>query len=258
MLHGTSTTLQAKSDGAGRLPEIQLNVLLVDDDPKFRRYMRKGLEESGLTVETVDSAEEADRMLLERGLGSFDLLLLDVMLPQSSGWDLLLTLRRRSDPTPVIFVTARGAVEERVKGLRLGADDYVIKPFEFSELLARIEAVDRRREAASLLTVGALTLDLEHRTVTCRGVRIEMSPREFELLLTLARARGRVLTRGELLKQVWGIDFDPGTNVVNVQVARLRRRLEAWAPDAIRTVVGEGYVLGQVESEAGSAPPSES
>jgi len=257
MLHSTSTTLPATGDDAGKLPEIHLNVLLVDDDPKFRRYMRKGLEESGLRVETVDSGEEADRMLLERGPGAFDLLLLDVMLPQSSGWDLLLTLRRRSDPTPVIFVTARGAVEERVKGLRLGADDYVIKPFEFSELLARIEAVDRRREAASLLTVGALTLDLEHRTVTCRGVRIEMSPREFELLLTLARARGRVLTRGELLKQVWGIDFDPGTNVVNVQVARLRRRLEAWAPDAIRTVVGEGYVLGQVEAEtAGETGPT--
>lgn len=209
--------------------------------------MRKGLQESGLTVETVESAEEASRTLTEAGTGAFDLLLLDVMLPESTGWDLLEELRERGDPTPVIFVTARGAVEERVKGLRLGADDYVIKPFEFSELVARIEAVRRRHAAPSVLTVGPLNLDLERHAVTCRGVRIEMSPREFELLLTLVKARGRVLTRSELLKSVWGMEFDPGTNVVNVLIARLRRRLEAWLPDSIRTVVGEGYVLDVAE-----------
>jgi len=224
-----------------------MNLLLVDDDPKFRGYMRRGLEESGLSVETVESAEQASALLVQRA-GAFDLLLLDVMLPESSGWDLLEELRGRGDTTPVIFVTARGAVEERVKGLRLGADDYVIKPFEFSELLARIEAVRRRREAARVVAVGSLLLDLEHRVVNCRGMRIEMSPREFDLLLTLARAGGRVLTRAELLRQVWGMDFDPGTNVVNVLIARLRRRLEAWAPEAIRTVVGEGYVLDAADA----------
>jgi DNA-binding response OmpR family regulator len=154
----------------------------------------------------------------------------------------------------VIFVTARGAVEERVKGLRLGADDYVIKPFQFSELLARIEAVRRRRTAPTELKVGPLTVDLGRHAVTCRGVRIEMSPREFELLLTLARARGRVLSRAELLRSVWGMEFDPGTNVVNVLIARLRRRLEAWMPDAIRTVVGEGYVLVASEGRAETGP----
>ncbi len=146
-------------------------------------------------------------------------------------------------------MTARHAVEVRVKGLRRVADDYVIKPFEFSELLARIEAVQRRR-AATAIAVGDLRIDLERRLVECRGIRIEMSPREFELLHALARAKGRALTRAELLKDVWGMDFDPGTNVVNVLVARLRRRLDPWSPGLIRTVFGEGYVLDERSEQA--------
>ena len=230
----------------GASPDVTLppvNVLLVDDDPKFRTFMQKGLQESGLTVETAESGERAIELLEQRPARNFELLLLDVMLPKSSGWDVLERLRQRGDTTPVIFLTARSAVEERVKGLRLGADDYVIKPFEFSELLARIEAVRRRNTSLTHLVVGPLALDLERRTVECRGMRIEMSPREFDLLLTLARARGRVLSRSELLHVVWGMDFEPGTNVVNVVVARLRRRLEPWAPDLVETVVGEGYRL---------------
>lgn len=231
-----------------------LKLLLVDDDPKFRAYMQKGLEESGMSVQTAENGEEASRVLEERGPGAFDLLLLDVMLPKSSGWDVLQRLREHGDPTPVIFLTARSAVEERVKGLKLGADDYVIKPFEFSELLARIEAVRRRHDKSSVLHVGALRLDLERRMVECRAMRIEMSPREFELLLTLARAKGRVLTRDQLLRDVWGMEFDPGTNVVNVLIARLRRRLDAWAPGLIRTVIGEGYMLDP-ENLGPAGPP---
>jgi two-component system copper resistance phosphate regulon response regulator CusR len=229
-----------------------MKLLLVDDDPKFRTYMRKGLEESGMQVETAEDGEQATRVLESRGPGRFDLLLLDVMMPRSSGWQVLERLRRRGDPTPVIFLTARSGVDERVKGLQLGADDYVIKPFEFSELLARIEAVRRRHAKSAEIVLGDLRLDLERRAVECKGVRIEMSPREFELLLTLARVRGRVVSREELLHAVWGMDFDPGTNVVNVLVARLRRRLEAWAPKLIRTVVGAGYVLDP--EEAGRGP----
>lgn len=241
-------------------PPPPVNILLVDDDPKFRGFMQKGLQESGMHIETAESGEQALGLLEHRGPGAFDLLLLDVMLPKSTGWDVLERLRKKGDQTPVIFLTARSAVEERVKGLMLGADDYVIKPFEFSELLARIEAVRRRNEKPSALQVGALRLDLERRTVECRGVRIEMSPREFELLVTLARARGQVMTRGELLQKVWGMEFDPGTNVVNVLIARLRRRLDAWAPNLIRTVVGEGYVLDPEATNrplpGGSASPS--
>lgn len=214
-----------------------------------------------MQVETAESGERAAQLLEERGLGAFDLLLLDVMLPGSSGWDVLDGMRQSGDPTPVIFLTARSTVEERVKGLSLGADDYIIKPFEFSELLARIEAVRRRNTRPSVLAVGSLILDLERRVAECRGVRIEMSPREFDLLLVLARAKGRVLTRAELLEKVWGMSFDPGTNVVNVVVARLRRRLEGWAPQLIRTVVGEGYALDpdgaaprRPADDAGDAP----
>src|SRR5262245_21429229 len=130
--------------------------------------MQKGLEESGMRIETAASGEDAAELLERRGRGAFDLLLLDVMLPKSSGWDVLERLRKRGDPTPVIFLTARSAVEERVKGLMLGADDYVIKPFEFSELLARIEAVRRRHAKSTRLLVGDLSLDLERRVVECR------------------------------------------------------------------------------------------
>jgi two-component system copper resistance phosphate regulon response regulator CusR len=220
-----------------------VSLLLVDDDPKFRAFMQQGLEESGLRVETAASGEDALHLLAHREPGAFDLLLLDVMLPGSSGWSVLSELRARGDATPVIFLTARGEVSERVKGLRLGADDYVVKPFEFSELLARIEVVRRRNAHGSELVLGKFRLDFELRVAEIGGVRVEMSPREFELLVVLARARGHVLSRAELLQRVWGMDFDPGTNVVNVLVARLRRRLEPWIPDPIRTVAGEGYAL---------------
>jgi two-component system copper resistance phosphate regulon response regulator CusR len=226
-----------------------LKLLLVDDDPKFRRYMQRGLEESGLDCQVAEDGEQARRLL--EGGASFDLVLLDVMLPGSSGWEVLERLRAGGDRTPVIFLTARHSVEERVKGLRLGADDYVIKPFDFGELLARIEAVRRRRELPTELRIGPLQLDLERHVVECRGVRIEMSPREFDLLLCLARAQGRALTRSELLREVWGMDFDPGTNVVNVLVARLRRRLEPWAPGLIRTITGTGYALEAAATGAG-------
>ena len=205
-----------------------------------------------MTCRTTETGEEALRILAEAGPGAFDLVLLDVMLPGSAGWDVLQEMRERGDRTPVIFLTARHAVEERVKGLRQGADDYVIKPFEFSELLARMEAVRRRHLSSAPIYVESLIIQPERRSVECRGVRIEMSPREFDLLLALARAKDRSLSRAELLRVVWGMDFDPGTNVVNVLVARLRRRIEPWAPGLIRTVVGQGYALGGVVEDFGA------
>ena len=169
-----------------------------------------------------------------------------VMMPGPSGWDFLAGYREQNGETPVIFVTARHAVADRVKGLRLGADDYIIKPFEFAELLARIEAVVRRRSPSEIV-VGDLRLDLERRIVERAGARIEISPREFDLLLFMARSPGKVLSREELLREVWGIDFDPGTNVVNVQIARLRRKLAFHGPELINTVKGHGYVLAEPE-----------
>jgi two-component system copper resistance phosphate regulon response regulator CusR len=218
-----------------------MKLLLVDDDPKFRRILQAGFSESGIECTGAGGGDEARHEL--RTNGPFDLILLDLMMPQESGWTFYDALRASGDETPIVFLTARHAVEERVRGLRLGAEDYVMKPFEFSELLARIEVVVRRSQRETTLRVGDLVIDLQRRFVLRGDVRIEMSPREFDLLLVLARARGKTLSRGELLREVWGIDFEPGTNLVAVQVSRLRRRIEHGGPVLIHTVPGEGYAL---------------
>jgi len=221
-----------------------MRLLVVDDDPKFRQFMHQGLEVNGIASVVAGSAAEAESALEKEG--PFDLILLDVMMPGPSGWDFLEAHRNGGASTPVIFVTARHAVEDRVKGLRLGADDYIIKPFEFAELLARIEAVVRR-QSLSELVVGDLRIDLDRRLIERAGVRIEISPREFDLLQFMAREPGKVFSREELLREVWDIDFDPGTNVVNVQIARLRRKLAFHGPELIHTVKGSGYVLADSE-----------
>lgn len=218
-----------------------MRVLIVDDDPKFRATIHRGLDENGITCHEAGSVDEAEAVL-RSGLVP-DLILLDVMMPDRQGWELLTTIRDEEREVPVIFLTARHEVEERVRGLELGADDYVIKPFAFSELLARIQAVIRRRNTLPVLEVGDLRLDLAGRLVERGGKRIEMSAREFDFLRTLAEKPGVTHSRKELLSQVWGIEFDPGTNVVDVLVARLRRKLAPTGGSLIDTVVGEGYRL---------------
>lgn len=224
-----------------------MHVLIVDDDPKFRGFLSQGLQESGISTQQVESVDRAFECLEEAREAPFDVILLDVMMPERSGWELLESLRKDGDNTPVIFLTARHEVSERVKGLELGADDYVIKPFDFEELLARIQAVVRRRKSNSVLEAGPLRIDLARRIVERDGRRIETSPREFELLHALAERAGETYSRAELLRRVWNLDFDPGTNVVDVLVARLRRKLDVGAPRLIETVVSEGYRL-DVES----------
>jgi DNA-binding response OmpR family regulator len=204
------------------------------------------LAENGIEAATAGDAEEARERLAGSG-APFDLILLDVMMPGRSGWEFLEEIRKGGDKTPVIFLTARHSVEERVKGLQLGADDYVIKPFELSELLARIEAVQRRRDAGLTIEVGDLRMDLARRTVVRGGQRIDVTPQEFDFLRVLVEARGRVLSRAELFEAVWGIRFDPGTNVVQVHVARLRRKNDRRAPMLIQTVVGQGYRIAAPE-----------
>jgi two-component system OmpR family response regulator len=220
-----------------------MRLLVVDDDPKFRNYISGGLRESGSECEVAADGEAALKLLEEPGRPPFDLILLDVMMPVQNGWDLLHDLRSRGRETPVIFVTARDAVEERVKGLKLGADDYIIKPFAFDELLARIDAVIRRRKALTPIEYGDLKLDLARRTVVRNGKAVDLSPREFDLLRTLVQNHDRVMTRVELLHEVWGIDFDPETNVVDVHVARLRRKLDRQSEPLIHTIRGEGYKI---------------
>lgn len=222
-------------------PRHPLRLLVVDDDPKFRGYVSTGLRESGHECETAENGEEALRLVEEPGGAPFDVVLLDVMMPVKTGWDMLGELREKGRDVPVVFVTARDAVEERVRGLQLGADDYIIKPFAFSELLARIEAVARRRAGPSRMELDGLTLDLEARRVSKGGRTVDLTPREFDLLRTLFQARGRTVPKTELLRDVWGMDFDPGTNLVEVHVARLRRKLEACGSSPIRTKRGQGY-----------------
>jgi len=226
-----------------------VRILVVDDDPKLRGYVREGLADSGIESDEAPHGEAAIELLTKADPGHYDLLLLDVMMPGASGWEVLEQLRKQQNQIPTIFVTARDAVEERVKGLELGADDYIIKPFEFSELLARVEAVIRRREHIPIIQRGPLTFDLVERSVELEGKTHELSTKEFDLLLVLARANGEVVGRAELLKSVWGIEFDPETNMVDVIIARLRRRLRPAGAELIRTVRGEGYCLLDSEDD---------
>ncbi len=202
--------------------------------------MLDGLTDSGLACETA--ADGPDARVRLRDSGPFDLILLDVMMPGQTGWSLLDEIRAAGDLTPVIFLTARHEIEERVRGLRAGADDYILKPFDFKELLARVEAVQRRRGPGTL-SIGPLTIELETRIVKRAGARIDLTQREYEVLLALVRARGRVLSREDLLRDIWDMNFDPETNLVNVVVSRLRRKLGRGQPTLIRTIVGEGYMI---------------
>lgn len=217
-----------------------MKLLVIDDDPRLRATMEKGLRAAGFETMLAESGQAARATLAD---GPVDVILLDVMLPDEEGWAILERLRGAGDRTPVIFVTARDAIDERVRGLDAGADDYIIKPFAFDELVARVQAVARRRSEAGLVTFGPLTLDRKLHLATLAGRRFELSPREFGLLAALVEARGRTLDRPFLLEEVWGVDFDPGTNIVDVHVGRLRKRFGPLGPCLVKTIKGEGYAL---------------
>lgn len=234
------------------MTESKLRVLVVEDDPEISRLLTVGLASAGMECSTAHDGVEALRILAEPKGQPFDLILLDILLPQKTGWELLESLRGAGREVPVIIVSGRDSVEEKIRGLRLGADDYVVKPFRFEELLARIEAVQRRRHSLAPLEVGELKLDLARRRVERSGRPISLSPREFDILLVLVRANGRVIARKELLEEVWDLRFDPGTNVLDVHLGRLRRKLDGLGTQAIDTVRGQGYRLA-VESLKSSA-----
>jgi two-component system OmpR family response regulator len=220
-----------------------MRVLVVDDDPDFRSFVLAGLRRVGIDSEGASDGLMAKELLDRVGVEPFDLILLDVKMPGQSGWDLLLELRELGRETPVIFLSGLDSVEERVKGLRLGADDYVPKEFDFDELVARIGAVIRRRRSLAPIEYADLKLDLAKRTAWRGGQQIVLSPREFDLLRTLVSRAGQVVSRSDLLREVWSLDIDPQTNVVDVHVARLRRKLDGHGVPPIQTVRGEGYRL---------------
>jgi two-component system OmpR family response regulator len=216
-------------------------ILIVDDDAELCRSLAVDLRRAGIESTLAASGSAALAQLEQRATQPIDAILLDVVMPGKSGWELLEELRQAGDEIPVLVLSGRCAPDERVHGLRLGADDYIAKPFHFEELVERIHAVLRRRHSLPPLAIGEMTLDLVRRKCVRAGKTIELSPREFDLLLALARAGGDVLTRKQLLEEVWDMRFDPGTNILDVHLGRLRRKLDRHGRPAIETVRGEGY-----------------
>jgi len=219
-----------------------MRILVIEDELKTAAYLKKGLEESGYAVDVANDGPQGLILALEE---EYDVIVLDVMLPGMDGWTIVKTLRAKRT-TPVLFLTARDDVDDRVRGLELGADDYLVKPFAFVELLARVRTLARRgppRES-ELIKVGDLEMDVNRRRVKRGGTRIDLTPREFSLLQLLARRQGEVLSRTQIASYVWDMNFDSDTNVVEVAIRRLRTKIDDDFPvKLIHTVRGVGYVL---------------
>ncbi len=202
-----------------------MKILLVEDETEIGELIKNGLEKEGFAL---DYCQDGDSGMEHAMTRSYDAIVLDVMLPGRSGLEILKMIRAGHNNVPVIIITARGETEDRIEGLDLGADDYLPKPFFVEELIARLRAIWRRSSETgmSVLSVGTLSANLMKREVVRSGVQIEMTPKEFSLLAFLMRAPGRVLTRTQILEQVWGYHFDPGTNLVDVYIRRLRSKID--------------------------------
>jgi two-component system copper resistance phosphate regulon response regulator CusR len=221
-----------------------MRILVVEDEPKTAAYLRKGLAENGFAVDVARHGRDGEHLALTQ---DYDLVLLDVMLPGRDGWSVMQSLRREKQ-TPVLFLTAKGTVDDRVKGLELGADDYLVKPFAFSELLARVRSILRRgtTRQPDVLRVADLEIDLPRHKVLRGDERIDLTSKEFNLLLLLMRRAGEVLSRTLIAEQVWDMNFDSDTNVVDVAIRRLRAKVDdPFERKLIHNVRGVGYVLGE-------------
>lgn len=218
-----------------------MKVLIIEDEKKIAAFVRKGLEAAGFVVDVCHHGDDGFSLATTR---PYNVLVLDIMLPGRDGLSILRNLRERKFALPVILLTARSELNERLEGLNLGADDYLTKPFHIEELIARLHAVTRRAAGTSqsILSVADLSMNLLTREVLRGGQRIELTTREFSLLEHLLRSPGRVLTRVEICERVWDYNFDPGTNLVDVYVQRLRKKVDGHAPvKLIETIRGVGY-----------------
>lgn len=220
-----------------------VKILLIEDDPRVARFVLRGLKEEGFVV---DHAADGDDGLHAAATGGYELVILDVLLPHRDGFEVLTRLRRSGSTTRVLMLTARDAVADRVKGLEAGADDYLVKPFAFAELLARVRALLRRPRTTEpvLLTAGDLQIDTRRQSVSRAGRPISLTAKEYAVLVCLVRQAGEVLTRTRLAEQAWDENFDPLTNVIDVTIYHLREKVDRGFPRRlIHTVRGRGYVL---------------
>jgi two-component system copper resistance phosphate regulon response regulator CusR len=220
-----------------------LRALIIEDEIKTAQYLKKGLSEHGFVVDVSHSGVDGLHLALT---GDYVFIILDVMLPDQDGWSVITELRKMGKQTPVLFLTARDALQDRVKGLELGGDDYLVKPFAFSELLARIRTVLRRGPDRQPENIRIADLEIDfHRHKATRGKkRLDLSPKEFLIIWLLARHTGEVLTRTYISEQVWDINFDSDTNIVDVAILRLRKKVDdPFSVKLIHTIRGVGYVL---------------
>ncbi|BAY63751.1 MULTISPECIES: response regulator transcription factor [Calothrix] len=218
-----------------------MNVLFVEDEAKIANFVRAGLKEQGFVVDYCDNGDDGYLRALDN---EYDAIILDIMVPGKDGLSILKQLRREGRNAPVILLTARNELDDRLQGLNLGADDYIAKPFFVEELAARIHAVVRRSvgDRQNILTVGPIKLDRIAREVTCNQKAIELTSREFNLLEYLMRSPGRVFTRTQILEHIWGYDFNPNTNVVDVCIQRIRKKIDpSDEPSWIESIRGVGY-----------------
>jgi len=227
-----------------------MRLLVIEDEIKTGDYLRQGLIEAGFVVDLARAGLDGYHLAITE---PYDLIVLDVMLPDIDGWRLVQSLRETGNHTPMLFLTARDSVEDRVKGLELGADDYLVKPFAFSELLARVRTLLRRGSPPGLtdrLQVADLVLDVPRHRVTREGIRINLTNKEFALLELLVRHKGEVLPRSLIASQVWDMNFDSDTNVIDVAIRRLRAKIDTtFEPKLIHTVRGMGYVLDLLDGD---------
>lgn len=225
-----------------------MRILIIEDEPKTANYLKKGLNENSFIVDCAGDGQEGFFLATTH---NYDLIILDIMLPKMDGWRVFTMLRQKKLQTPVLFLTARGSVADKVKGLELGADDYLVKPFSFSELLARIRNILKRGQSSlsDIITIADLELDLVRHKATREGTRVILTTKEFSLLSLLIRRAGQVVSRTVIAEQVWDMNFDSNTNIVDVAVRRLRRKIDGpFNKKLIHTIRGVGYVLEEREN----------